>query len=284
MANIPLLFIVSIITTVGYRLLYRTGFKDYPVYAYTLLNYIFCIIFIMPFAIFFWKFNTDIIALRSLIVSCLLWTVAGITGSVAISKSEVTLREPLSQIKTFFGLMFGVILFNEHLYIIKIVGVLLITISGFIAFYKKKITIQSFKEAGVFWIIFAALLSVIVSLADKVAMNYYDIFTYAFLIYLIPSMLLATLLPWRIHEFKKIDRNAFKTSMTGSLLQVVSVYATLILFRDTDFSVTYPILQIASIVTALGAIFILKEKTDTKQRIIALIIAIIGALCIKLGK
>lgn len=265
------------------KLLDRHVAKVVSPVAFAWLTQIIALLVFLPFAIKNWALPTEKIALVALAVSGALWTCAAISVYISIKKTEVSLREPVSQSKLIWALLLSILLLGEAPSAIKIVGTIVIFASLGIALFHPERKLGRLTDPGVLWTLGYALLGAILAVADKFALRYWKPEVYGFLVYCIPFTLITILTIRQFSDVKHLIKIRGKTAVTSILLSSGSYFFTLQSYAHADLTLAYPLLSLATVFAVFGSMVFLGEKEHRTQRIIAIFIAIAGAIMVKLG-
>lgn len=251
--------------------------------AFAWLTQMIALLVFLPFAIANWALPTENIGWIALAISGALWTCAAISVYTSIKKTEVSLREPVSQSKLIWALLLSIFVLGETPSTIKIIGTIIIFASLGIALFHPERRLGRLTDSGVLWTLGYALLGAILAVADKFALRYWKPEVYGFLVYLIPGTIITILIFRRIADLKHLLNIRGKTAVTSILLSSGSYFFTLQSYARADLTLAYPLLALATIFAVFGSMIFLGEKEHRTQRIAAIFIAIIGAILVKLG-
>lgn len=136
-------------------------------------------------------------------------------------------------------------------------------------------------ERGVKWVLFTALLSAFVAIADKAALRWFNPETYGFLVYFIPTLILSMFISKRMHQVRHLLKTKWKSAFAGIVLSAATYYFTLKAFSLADITLVYPLLQLTTLFTVAGGVIFMKEEEHIWQKVIAALIIIAGAIIVK---
>ena len=205
----------------------------------------------------------------------------------ALSKEDASVIAPLYNINIFFLLIITFLFLNESVSLIKIIGASLMFYG--ISYLKKGDNFfQSykniFKSKGSLAMIFSSILLAIGRTFDGYFSKNVNTMGYGVSIYLVVSiyLLIATLI--KTKSFKMhldiIKRKKFYL-IGGGIANAYSYIALLFAFKFMDVNVAVPLSMLSSIVTAILAYIIFKEKIAF--RLVGITLLIIGSFLIYSG-
>jgi drug/metabolite transporter (DMT)-like permease len=278
--------ILYIVFATIWRVLARRTLQQVSAYSYGLVNEWVASLTFLPFAIAagFGAFkHLDVYGWVGLASAGLLWTFLALLGNKTIQKTEMSIREPLSQLRTLAGFFVGVYFLRESTTLLQYVGVALIFIGALVTVYHPgKHIKQTITQEGVLLVIASSFLYAIVAAFDKLNATTFPPVVYGFFVYTIPALLLLGMLPFRHADFKQFTRRHAIHTIISSMLQAACFYLMLKAFQVLPFTVAYPSIQIATITSALAGPLIFGERTNMVGRIIGLMVSVVGVLLIKL--
>jgi len=114
-------------------------------------------------------------------------------------------------------------------------------------------------------------------IVDKYATKFFNPEVYAFLVYFVPTLFL---MPFALMNKKDISsllkhkRKVISSSFLGALYY----YLLLNAFRLLDASIVIPTLELSSVISVIGGIIFLRERTRILQKLLATLLVIIGVL------
>src|SRR3989344_2495741 len=225
--------------------------------AYAFIWHIFAAIFYIPFI---GKINLPNIpfAWFVLISASIIWALVGFTGFLAYKYTEASVKVPIGKSRLLFLLLFSVIFLKETITLPKIIGTLLIFFGVIVLTYKDKNVFGRLSDRGIQLTLLTALLIAIVSVLDKVAMRYFSVGLYGFLVYMIPGLLIGIFASKKLNEIKKLIREKGFVVLISSVLGFLFYYLRLKAYSLEEVSKVFPITQLSVLVVVFGGIFILK--------------------------
>jgi drug/metabolite transporter (DMT)-like permease len=215
-----------------------------------------------------------------------LWSVNGYLGNLSIEKSPVSIREPLSQMQIIFAVMIGIFIFGESLKMGQIFGIFLILLGGLVLVFKKEIFNTEFTKQSLIIIFTYTFITAYVAALDKYSLTFVPPYLYLFFNFTLPCIpLLFFGFKKHKHILNETISNKIKLQKIFyiSLIFFIAYYLTLLCYKNFDFALIYPILKIATPITAISGIIFLNEKSHIERKIIAVILATAGAIFCKIS-
>ena len=109
----------------------------------------------------------------------------------SIKKTEISLKEPLSQSRLIWVLIFGVVFLGEVVSISRFIGTFFVLCGAIVLVFHPEQKWGRFSDSGVRWTLGTAVISATVALVDKFALGYFPSEMYAFLAFFVPAILLS---------------------------------------------------------------------------------------------
>jgi len=281
--EIVLFFLGAIVLNGGSKLIHKYVLKDVEAYSYAILfNFLGAAVFFV-LALDKIHIPKDQNALIALLGASFLWTCIAVINFISYKQEELSLREPVYQIRVLFTLILGVIFLRESFSFFKSFATILLFIGLFILLYHKERKWSDFSRPGILWTLLTALLMGGVAVVDKYSLNYFNVETYGFLVFLIPACFLS------LGLFKKNERsglsyllkNKWQSAFLGVGLGTLGYYFVLKVYQSIELTVAFPLLQLNILIAVLGGIFIFKEKENIPRKIIGTVIIILGTILLK---
>lgn len=263
------------------KILDRYVARDTSPYAFSWLTQVIASILWLPLAWPYLSIPESGMAWFAIIGAALVWTAVSISVYIAIKKTEVSIKEPLSQSKIIWALLFGLLILGEAITARKIIGTVVLFIGMSALLFHPERKFGRLTEPGVLWTLGLAILTAFAAIVDKFALGYFRPELYGFLVYLIPGIILTGFLPKIKKDIKHLWKTKGKIAVTTILFSTASYYFTIKAYSLADITLIYPFLQTATIFAVIAGIIFLGEKDHKWQKIVAVIIAVAGAIIIK---
>lgn len=219
-----------------------------------------------------------------ILFACSAWSVAGYLGNKTYEVSAVSIREPLSQLQIIFAVLIGILFFQESLMSIDFIGIGLIIFAGLILSFVKKQNTYEITLPVFLLILLYTLVSAGVSAMDKISLKYIEPHLYMFFTFFLANVvLLFFFTKEKIDKMKAVvsDKEKMWLMIKLSFMFIASYYTALLCYKYFDFSVAYPILKLTAPLTAFTGMVLLNEKNGWKIKVLAVLLAFLGAVFIK---
>ncbi len=290
-----ILIIATIFANAINKIYTKIVLREISSYTVLLLSNIFCAIIAFPIVIFNFKElkNVPLLGWIVIVLTSLLWSINGYLGNLSIEKSPVSIREPLSQMQIIFAVMIGIFIFGESLKVNQILGIFMILLAGLILVFKKEIFNTEFTKLSLLLIFAYTFITACVAALDKYSLTFIPPYLYLFFNFTIPCIPLFVFgyknnreNIYSIFDFRTFqitDKTKFKKLILLSLIFFTAYILTLYSYKNFDFALIYPILKLATPITAISGIFFLGEKSNQNRKILSIIIATLGAILCKIS-
>ena len=215
------------------------------------------------------------------IVAVFFYGIGDVYTYKAIKELSVSTWQIITQVRHIFVLLGGLLVYSEPLTSLKILGILLIIIGAFVTLYHKerrKIDLS----AGIFFTVLAAFLISAGILTDKTIIKDFSMPFYVSLNLMTISVGGAIYLSFKnktrdiIHEFKIQKHGLVLTAILFGLHKFFLILA----INAGEVSRVVPVSQAALIFTVISGVLFLKEYERLSQKIIGIIIMILGVVAL----
>ncbi len=210
-----------------------------------------------------------------------LWYFANLVGIKSMTLADITLREPILQTRNIFVLLLGVFLLGEVVSINEVLGICIIVVGGLFATYTKNLTIKSAKLDGTFLCLMSSFLTGAGYVIDKHNLNFVDPLFYSTLMFAIPLSIMIKDIKKYMRIFLNLNLNVKVTIVLNNWLATSGLLAFAYGLKYTDVSVAYPIMSLSFVFVFIGGYFILGERTNFNNRLIGGVIALVGAVVMR---
>ncbi len=240
----------------------------------------FAFIGLLPLFIFKFQLPSNSYAWFLVGISGLLWTLYSLLTFKAYTYLEASIASSISRIKLFFVLIMSVIFLGESFTFEKFVGTFLIFLGVFIISFLSNGNnkMSSVNKKGIILIFISSFVISITLLIDKYAMNFFNVETYTAPVYLITPLVLLIFVMKKKDHVKSIIKRNFIPTVLASLLSAGYFYLILYAFKYAEASVVIPIVELSTLITVVGGIIFLKERTYIAHKIVASLLLIAGAV------
>lgn len=189
--------------------------------------------------------------------------------------AEVSLREPIGSVRLIVVYVLSLIFLAEKFTIGRLSGTLLIMFAMILMSFKDgKLNLS---DRGIKLTIISSVLSGMVAIIEKYALNYVDPLSLSFILFILPALGCMFLLKGKKNDIKFLY--TMKYFVIGSaFLCFVGYTARIWAYSLADVSLVYPIFSLSSIFASILGIWILKERKDIGKKLIGVTIAFIGTI------
>lgn len=211
-------------------------------------------------------------------LTCVLFAFANIASATVLQRMELSVFSILLNTRAFWAMLFGVLLFQEHLEIIQLFGALLIFLSICLA-VERKGTVRFDKNT-----LLGLLTGLIYGLAvtGLVYVNKRaDEITWTALSFIGPALLILIAQPRSVKHMRPLFRKKVLLKLLAlAFLMAISVSTFLLSLQTGSISLIAPLHATTIIVTVLLAIAFLRERTRLRWKSAAAIVCFMGVLLI----
>lgn len=193
---------------------------------------------------------------------------------------EPSLQGSISKFRLLWVLIIGVIFLNESLDWLKVIGTLLTILAGIATVYKlKKIKVK--KSIG--YAFLATIVYGVVIGLYKILFKDFNSVTLTFLIFFIPAILNLIIMPNSLRRILSLAKHQGKLVFTATLFGGLGNLALNHALSISEVSRSLVINEVFLIIVLAGEHFFLKEKKDLTKKLLAVILATLGAIFIRLS-
>lgn len=211
-------------------------------------------------------------------LTCALFALANITSAIVLQRIELSIFSILLNTRAFWAMLFGVLLFQEHLELIQLFGAVLIFLSICLA-VEHKGSLRFDKN-----ILLGLLTGLIYGLAitGLVYVNKRtDEITWATLSFIGPAAMILIAQPGSIKHMPPLFRKKVLLKLLAlAFLMGISVSTFLLALQTGTISLIAPLHATTIIVTVLLAIAFLGERTRLRWKTAAAVVCFMGILLI----
>lgn len=275
------LIALTVLLSTASKLLHRYVLKESGPYAYALLNNVIGALFFLPLALRNFSVPTERGAWLILALASALWALLAVGKFVAYKGTEVSLKDPLDQSKLLWALLLGATVLGETPSVLRIIGTVVVFIGVSTLLFHPEKKLERLADAGIRWTLGAALLGAVVAVIDKYALRYFIPETYGLLVYIGPTLILLSFLPGRTAHIAHLLQHRFWTAIGGLLFSTAGYYLALKVYAIADITFVYPLLQLGTLLTAVGGIVIFREREHLAQKLITTAIIVTGSILVR---
>lgn len=209
-----------------------------------------------------------------------LWSLNGYLGNLTTEKAEVSIREPLVQLQVVWAVVIGLIIFNESLNPQQMIGIGLIILASLVLTLKRNFFKVHIDKKTLLIIFVYTIVTAIVAAMDKHIMSFLAPQAYLLFNFFVPILFLLPFVKFHRKELSIAQKNMSKLILL-SIVFMCAFITTLFVYKNFDFAISYPLLKIATPLTAVLGILIFKENNNLNKKIIAIVLATLGVILIK---
>ncbi len=176
----------------------------------------------------------------------------------------------------------AVFILGEDFSLSKLLAVVCILAGNFIVLYKRGE--HSIVLKGLWFSLASATFVGFAYFVDKSTFEHFPMALYAVAVYVIPAVVVGVIFKFTggtkselITEFKRTSWKIPALSFIG----VFCFYLLLKTYEITPLSIAIPLIYSSTILTTLGGIFLLNEKSHILRKIVAALLVFIGLLLLK---
>ena len=283
MSAVVFLFVLLAISfRVIHKLLDKYVLESVSPYAFSWLTQIVSTVLLLPFAWPYFELPKSSMAWFAIIGGILIWTLVSVSTYIAVKKTHISIKAPLSQSKIIWVFFLGLIIFGESITVQKVIGTVILFIAVSLLLYHPEYKWGRLTDPGVLWVLGNAILASIAAIVDKFALGYFRPELYIFLVYLVPGIILTGFFPRIKGDIKQLLKTHGKLALLTILLSTAAYFCVLKAYSLAEVTLVFPLLQLTTILTVLAGILIMGETEHKWQKIIASAIAVLGAIIISI--
>jgi O-acetylserine/cysteine efflux transporter len=263
------------------RLVYRLVMKREEPYSFSLLLFISGFIFSLPFALLEFSLPTGSTPWLYVVLSTLLWAAILWIANISFKHTPVSVREPIAQTQMVFLLLFAVVLLGESLNLYKLLGVGLILAGMLLVTIHGRFVKASLMHYGVRMTMLTALLTALVAIVDKKAMQYFQPAVFNSLLYLLPALVLLLFIRKRKAVTMRMVRLRWKVLLLAGFLSSTMYLSILKAYQLAEASVVYPLTLLGSLIVVFGGMLVFREeRVHLLRKTLAALLITLGAVLI----
>ncbi len=195
---------------------------------------------------------------------------------------EASRRTLLTQISPIVTLFASALILHEGLTLRRLLAVALIVLGNIIALYKHG---GKASARGIEITLLGSAILGITYVADKYASAFFPLSLYMFITYGLPALYLFTFSQAkRKNAIALMKQEVMLRTWRLPLLSALSVFGYFLLLKAyslVDASVASPTMSSATILTALGGIIILKERTSIGKKLVGAVFVFAGVILLR---
>lgn len=246
--------------------------------AYTFGYHALALLFFLPLLATEWAPPSSAEAWGLALLASVVWAAIGFVGFKSVHFADVTLRTPISRSRSLWTLLAAALLLGESITQGKLLGAALI-IAGVVLVSIKVGRVGGLDDPGVRLTLLSAFLFGFVIVLDKAASAHFPTSLYGFLQYALPAVWIALVIPQRMDRFTRLLRGpSGKFLVLGALFDAAYYYLLIAALKLADAGLVAPAAELYLVVTAVGGIVLLRERTDLARRLVGTAVTLAGVL------
>ncbi|MEK7554441.1 MAG: DMT family transporter [Patescibacteria group bacterium] len=218
----------------------------------------------------------------AVILSCIGYTIFSATKFFGHKYIEVSYRTQLTQIAPIATFIGSALILHEEITLRRLIAVVLIVGGNMIALYKHdgKVSLQ-----GIRIVLLGAVAIGLSYVADKFASPSFPLSLYMLITYGIPGILIFLIFRFQRKDAlglikRELVLRTWKIPFLA-FLSVAGYFLFLKAFALVDASVASPALYSSTILTSLGGIIFLRERSNLRRRIFGAVVVFLGIVLLK---
>lgn len=276
------IFLILVTITSGFLKVWQKQISRYfEADSFTYLIQLVSVIFLIPICIFFINFNISFSAFNLLLIlsAGISWYLGSLITNRAVKSSDLTLREPITQTRTIFVLIFSYFLLKEEVTTQILIGSLLIFLGSFISSYRSDLKLRSSESGAILLCFSAAFFTGVAYTFDKFALNFIEVIPWIFFTYSISLILSLPKTKMVIRDLENKSKRNVISLITVILLNSIAYASLIYIISKTDLSKTFPISQLSSVVIFISGVY-LGERENIMHRSVGAVVCILGGIII----
>ncbi len=241
---------------------------------------LFCSIILLPFFIYEFKLTNTAVFWGGVVLIGTVVVINNLMGFTASKLLGPSTQNIIGKFKLIWLVITGLILFSEVLTLTKIIGIILIISASLLVIDYKSWKVS---RKGIILVFVGTLTSTLYAIIIKKLIVLSGPLTLTFLVFFIPMLLNAIVIPNFIKrvkkEYSKVSniKALFFIGLAGSVANLALIKA----LSYSELSGVYLIMEASLIVIIFGEHFVLKEKERVLLKALAVCLAIVGALLVR---
>jgi len=234
----------------------------------------------LPFMLLQPTIGTDMLSWLIMLFVGILIVIQNLLNFVSSKYLSPSISGSITKFRLVWVMILGIIILHESSHMFKIIGTLLTVISGIIIM-KKLSKPKDIK--GVMYAFGATIFYAIVIILYKFLFTSFNSQTLTFFIFFIPMILNVFIMPNSIRRIKTLAKSNFKMVFFGCALGGLANLAMNQGLSLGEASKVLVIIESFLVITLIGEHIFLKERSNFITKIIAVILATIGAVLIRMS-
>lgn len=233
-----------------------------------------------PFALSYGQFSRNIDAWIILLIICVLIVIHNWLFFAATKYIEPSIQSTVNRFRLIWIFLVGVLIFSEATSPMKLIGTVLTISAGIVLISKYR---TGMKLRGIIFMIICTLISTLVVASYKPLMTEFNGIALGFLVFLFPAVIIFIALPDRFNRIVNLYRNnnGKKWLILSGVCGGLGNLAVMIAFQTGELSRVVVVTESFLFLTLIGEAIILKERSNLKLKVLAVILSVIGAILVQ---
>ncbi len=277
------LIVFTIFAQTANRLLTKYALFNVKPLPLTIFTNAVSVVVLLPFVV--GKFgllkNLNAHQMLLLVTAGIAWGVFGYVYNVALEKSPVSTFTIITQLQVILVAVLGFLFLGQKISTNLALGILFICTASILASYKKEKD-RDISNVALLLCLATAFSGAIAIFLDSYNAKFFDTLLYVWLIMFMSNI--------PLYFFYKPNQQDFSIKRLSFYLPVGIIFTLsyalsikLVSQPDVQIAYVYPMLRLGAILAVIIGIFYFREKTNWQQKIIAILLAVLGAVFIKLA-
>ena len=191
---------------------------------------------------------------------------------------EASIKGSITKFRLIWTFLIGVIFLHDELTLLKLAGTIFTVLAGLLVVFKyKKLKLSR----GILFAFVATIIFSTVIALYKVVLQEFNPATLTFFVFLIPTVINFIIMPNSTTRIRKFFLEEWRLLIPAATLAAFANLSMNFALAQGEISRVSVIIEAFLVVTLIGEHFILKEKKNWLIKLIAVILAVIGAVLIK---
>ena len=260
-------------------LIHRFLLREYSDTSYGSFINLLAAVMYLPIFILSLLFAQNLVSWPHILLGSIVWIVPVWIFFKARKHTEASVYGSLGQTRLLFTLLIAYFLLSEVITLNKIFGVFLIIAGTTILTIKKGKLFGKLKEFGIQMTLLYAFLVSIANVTDKFVVGFVPPATYGLFAYLLPGLVIG-MSTKKLTSLPKIFRGRLKILLLAAGMDVAAYFLALNAYQLADVGNIIPVFQISTMISVLGGIILLRERTEISKKIVGAILTIFGVIVI----
>ncbi|NYZ80107.1 DMT family transporter [Candidatus Micrarchaeota archaeon] len=276
------LSLLSALSKSGERFAHRNVMMKGDSFAYSFVYSMIGALLFLPLALYDFHVPVSFEAWLLVIFGTVMFTLLTIISFESYKHSELSVREPITSIRLIIVFLMAVVFLSEKITTGKIIGTLIIT-AAIAAMTFENGRLPGLRDKGVLLTIISSIMLGIVSVVEKMSLNYFTPIEFGFLMFLLPGLATVLFLKGKKSDVKALaSKNNLKFVLLAGVLCSIGYGARLWAYSITDLSLAYPVVSLSTILTPVLGVWLLHERKNIRKKAIGVALAFAGTIVISL--